>query len=185
MRFFVCVLFVLASAVPSEVADAQASDTHRTASGVLGAGRTWDDESSLGTGPVIGGRVDWRVFGTTRVELSVDALLHDRKGGFFQADGRTAFIGASLLHRFGAERVQPYILGGLHLARHSGSTTFADLRVERDSTDFGYHFGGGLVVRAGERLEVGPEARFYMIQPGNDSDPALAYWIGARVGVRF
>lgn len=165
--------------------NAQTSEPRGSAGGLLGLGQTWDDEGSIGTGPVVGGRVEWRLFGTTAVELSVDVLSHDREGQFFEANGRTLFTGASLVHRFGESVAQPYLLGGVHLATHSGTTRFDDRRTERDSTDLGYHFGGGLAIRVSDRVEAGPEARFYMIQPGNDSDPATAYWIGGRVGFRF
>ena len=189
MRSLACGLILMSSlSVGLAAQSTSPADSRGTIAGVLGGGRTWDDEGSLGTGPVAGGRVEWRVFGTTSVEASVDALSHDRSGGFFESEGRTVLFGATLLHRFvgnTSARVQPYILGGLHLANHSGSTTFNDMRVEHDSIDPGYHFGGGVSIRVGERLDVGPEARFYMIQPGNDSDPAMAYWIGGRLGVRF
>ena len=166
-------------------AGAQPPDLRGTVSGIVGMERTWDDEGSLGTGPAIGGRIDWRIFKNTSLEASIDSLSHDRSGGFFEAEGRTTFTGVSLVQRFGSNTVNPYVLGGVHLASHSGSTTFDGIRTERDSTNFGYHFGGGIAFLATERVELGPEARFYLIQPDNDSDPALAYWIGVRVGVRF
>jgi hypothetical protein len=40
-------------------------------------------------------------------------------------------------------------------------------------------------VRLGRRFEIGPEARFYIMQVSNDSDPAWADWIGVRFGARF
>jgi hypothetical protein len=166
-------------------ARAQARDSPVAVSGVVGAGRTWDDEGSIGTGSVIGGRIDWRISATTSVEGSIDSLAHDRSGGFFEAEGRTTFLGVSLVQRFGPIAARPYVLGGVHLAQHSGSTTFDGVRRERDSSNFGYHFGGGISFRAGDRFELGPEARFYIVQPEDDPDPALAYWIGVRVGVKF
>lgn len=183
MRIFVCTLMVLAG-LPL-TASAQSADPRGTASAIAGGGRTWDDEGGLGSGFAAGGRVDWRVFGNTSLEASVDTLSHARRGGFFEAEGRTAFVGVSLVHRFGSAAVRPYVVGGAHLALHTGWTRFDDVRIERDSADFGYHFGGGIAVRVTDRVEIGPEARFYMIQPENDADPAMAYWIGARVGIRF
>jgi opacity protein-like surface antigen len=166
-------------------AQAQTADTRGSAGGVLGIGKTWDDEGNIGTGPLAGGRIEWRLFGNTGVELSADWLSHDREGQVFESSGHTTFLGVSLLHRFGRRAAQPYILAGLHLAMHTGSTRFDDLRTDRSSSDLGYHFGGGVAVRLSDRLEVGPEARFYMIQPENDSDPAFANWLGVRVAVRF
>jgi opacity protein-like surface antigen len=183
MRIVVWSLLLLVGL--SADARAQAPESRGTVGGTVGVGRTWDDEGGLGTGPAIGGRIDWRIFGNTSLGAAIDSLSHDRSGGFFEAEGRTTFLGVSLIQRFGRNAVHPYVLGGLHLASHSGSTTFDDRRIERDSTDFGYHFGGGIAFRVGERMELGPETRFYMIQPENDSDPAMAYWIGARIGFRF
>ena len=183
MRRVVWSVVMLVAAAAS--AGAQTVETRGSVAGVAGAGRTWDDEGSLGSGTALGARAEWRLFGNTGLEASLDTLSHDRRGGFFEAEGRTTFAGASLVARFGRAAAQPYVLGGVHLASHSGSTRFSDVRVEHDSTDFGYHFGGGLAIRFARRLEAGPEARFYMIQPGNDSDPAMVYWVGVRFGVRF
>jgi hypothetical protein len=182
LRILVCLLTVC---FVSAAADAQTLEQRGSVGGIAGGGRTWDDEGGLGTGGSVGGRIDWRLFGNTHVEISFDSLWHARTGGFFEAQGRTLFIGGSLVQRFGAAAVQPYVLGGYHLARHSGSTTFDGLRRNEDSTGHGYHVGGGIAVRLRERIEVGPEVRVYMINPKDDSDPAMAYWIGARFGLRF
>jgi hypothetical protein len=176
--------FLIFACVAAE-ARAQAPESRGTVAGIVGMERTWDDEGSLGTGPAVGGRIDWRIFKQTSLEASVDSLSHDRSGGFFEAEGRTTFAGVSLVQRFGSETIHPYVLGGVHLAGHSGSTTFDGRRTERDSTDLGYHFGGGAAFQVNERVEIGPEARFYVIQVEDDSSPALAYWIGLRVGIKF
>jgi hypothetical protein len=178
-------LLVLALVASGTAVNAQPVEPRGTAGVVLGGGRTWDDESNIGGGAVAGGRAAWRVFGTTSLEVSADVLGHDRSGGFFEAEGRSVILGVSLLHRFGDAAAQPYLLGGVDVLRHTGSTTFDGLRTERRSTDPGYHFGGGLAVRIGERFEAGPEARLYMIQPEDGSAPAFAYWIGGRLAVRF
>jgi hypothetical protein len=183
MRILACSLLLVAGVSAS--AHAQSTEPRGTVAGIAGGGRTWDDESGLGAGAAVGGRVDWRIFRHTSLEGSVDSLSHDRSGGFFEAEGRTVFIGVSLVQRFGASSAQPYVLGGYHIAVHTGSTTFDDMRIERDSTGHGFHFGGGVAIRIGERFELGPEVRFYMIQPDSDSDPAMAYWIGGRFGSRF
>ena len=128
----------------------------------------------------------WRLFGNTRAEVALDFLGHDRSGGFFQANGHTLLTSASVTQRFGTGSVQPYLLGGLTIARHSGTTTFdTDIPRRHTSTDMGYHFGGGVAVRLRQRFEIGPEARFYIIQASSDSDPAWANWIGVRFGARF
>jgi hypothetical protein len=178
-------LIVLSFVVSAGSAAAQTPEPRGTVGAMLGGSQTWDDEGSLGTGLAIGGRGEWRLFGTTSIEASLDFLTHDRSGGFFEAEGTSAIVGASLVHRFGRATAQPYILGGLHVIRHTGTTSFDGVPTDRESTDFGYHFGGGLAVRVGSSFEIGPEARFFVIQPQTDSDPAWANWIGARVGLRF
>lgn len=180
--FIVALLALLAVNAP---AWAQAPDARGSIGGIAGGGRTWDDESNIGGGVAAGVRAAWRIFGTTDLEISADVLTHDRSGGFFEAEGHTLLLGASLLHRFGTSAAQPYVLGGYDLVRHDGSTTFDGVRTDRSSTDHGYHFGGGVAVRVGSRFEAGPEARFYMIQPDDGSAPAFAYWIGARFAARF
>lgn len=181
MRTSILVLLALIGAAAT--ASAQTVEPRGSASAVFGGGRTWDDEGSLGAGVVASGRAGRRISGRTTLEGSVDLLTHDRSGGFFEAEGTSALLSASLIRRFG-QTVQPYVLGGYSLVFHRGAVTFDGLRQDRDSTGHGFHVGGGIAVRAG-RFEAGPEARLYMIQPDDDLDPAAAYWIGARFGVRF
>lgn len=164
---------------------AQGNEPRGTVAATAGGGRTWDDESSLGTGIVAGGRVEWALFKHASVEGSIEALRHERTGGSFESVGTSAILSASLLHRFGGGSVRPYVLEGLSLVRHSGTTTFEGIGTERRSTSRGFHVGAGLAVRVGRRFEIGPEARFYFLEASSGSDPSLAYWIGGRFGVRF
>lgn len=183
MRAAAVCLFSLLVGTPAVFAQ---SDAPRgRVSGVLGAGRTWDDEGSIGTGVGGGGRVEWRLFGNTGIEGAVDGLTHVRRGGFFQSEGTSTILSVSLRHRFGPDIVTTYILEGVDLVRHSGTTRIDNVTFGNKSTSTGFHFGVGLAVRVADRLEIGPEARFYILRPDNDSDPAWANWIGARLGVRF
>lgn len=177
-------LLLLAVLIVPSSAFAQTQEARGSVAGIVGAGKTWDDESDIGSGAVAGARVDWRLFGGTRVEFAFDWLDHDRTG-VFASTGRTSLFSGSLLQRFGTRSAQPYVLGGLTIAQHSGTTTFEDLARSTTTTDAGFHFGGGLAVRVGERFEVGPEARFYIISASDSASPAWANWIGARFGVRF
>jgi len=177
------VLIGLAVAVP---VSAQRADQPRMAIGaVAGAGRTWDDESNIGSGFVAGARIERRLFGQTRVEVSADILRHDRRGGAFEAEGRTGIVTVAVVQRFGGMAAQPYLLAGPAIARHSGSTTFVGVQRERSSTDTGLALGAGLAVRVRSRVEVGPEARAFSMQASDDSNPALAYWVGLRLAYRF
>ena len=67
-----------------------------TASGTAGLGQTWDDESSLGRGLFLAGRVERRLIRGLSFECGADWLSHHRGGGEFQADGHMTFVGAAL-----------------------------------------------------------------------------------------
>ena len=183
----IAVFILAASALPAATfAQAPAAPPRGRISAIAGPGQTWDDEGSIGRGVAAGGRAEWRLFGNTGIEGAVDVLTHDRSGGFFTAHGHSTLVSASLVHRFGDRAaLHAYLLEGLNVIRHSGTTRFDDLVTERHSVDTGFHFGGGLAARIGPRVEAGPEARVYLIRVSNDSDPAWASWIGGRIGVRF
>jgi len=183
MRAAMIIFLSLVAATPS--AFAQSDPPRGRISGIIGTGKTWDDEGSLGTGVVAGGRVEWRLFGNTGIEGAFEGLTHDRSGGFFESEGASAMLSVSLLHRFGPDKYQTYILEGVDLIHHSGTTRFNNLAFDRESTDGGFHLGVGFAVRVGERVEIGPEGRFYVLRAENGSDPAWANWIGMRVGWRI
>src|SRR5262245_58060288 len=162
------------------------SDFSSTAAGDISIGKTYDDEGQLGSGPLFGARIDRRLCGNTFLEASLDNLGHDRSDRFV-ANGHTTLVSASLIQRFGSAGTQPYVLGGVALAHHSGRAGFPELGIvnETTSTDPGVLFGGGVAIPIARRLEVGPEGRFYMLRADEGSSPAFAYWFGMRVGVRF
>ncbi|MGH9311421.1 MAG: outer membrane beta-barrel protein [Vicinamibacterales bacterium] len=162
---------------------AQSAPPRGQVAGVVGAGRTWDDEGSIGTGIAAGARVDWRVFRNTSVEGALDVLTHNRTSGAFEAEGTSTILSVSLLHRFGRRSVRPYILEGAHIIRHSGTTRFSGIASDRRSADPGFHLGAGFGMRITDRIEIGPEGRFYFIRPADGSAPAWVYWIGLRVGL--
>jgi opacity protein-like surface antigen len=167
---------------------AQPSGTgfNSTVGGIVGGGKTWDDEGQIGTGLLVGFRADRRLFHNTFVEISIDDLRHERTGRF-SADGKTFIFTGSIVQRFGRGDAQPYVLGGVGLARHSGTFGFPELNQlsSTKGTSAGVAFGGGVAVRAGTRFEVGPEARFLILSSDTDSGPAFANWIGGRFSVRF
>src|SRR5687767_10095246 len=88
-------LFCLLLIVPAAQAQSSA-DPAWTAGGIVGFGRTWDDESQIGTGVLLGARVDGRLAGGLWVEGSLDWLRHNRDEGAFRAEGHTTLLGAAL-----------------------------------------------------------------------------------------
>ncbi|MEO7274594.1 MAG: hypothetical protein ABIX28_04120 [Vicinamibacterales bacterium] len=184
-RFAISLAAILAITLPVH-AQSPAPSPDWSAAAVAGAGRTWDDEGVIGDGAIAGGRVARRIAGGTFIEASLDVLHHERADRF-SAEGNTLFVSAAIVQRFGRGRAQPYGLGGVTLGRHRGTYGFLpDNKLSlAESTDTGFVYGGGLAVRAAGRFEVGPEIRFFTLRADTDSSPAIGYWVGARVGVRF
>ena len=178
------VLFGFVFIAMAGAAHAQPTESRGTISAIGGFGKTLDDEGSLGRGWLLGVAVDRTIFGTTRAELSFEALSHDRNSGFFQSNGTTWIGGLSLVHRFGSGQAQPYLLGGLTLGHHSGTNVFSGQAVPLSSTTGGFRVGAGVAFRAGPRLEISPEFRFNTFAIDDDSDPAMLPSFGVRVGWR-
>lgn len=185
MRAFIMAALVAAVAAPA-AAQSVRQGFDSTVSAVGGGGRTWDDEGQIGSGIVVGGRVDRRLFGNTFLEGGLELLGHTRTGRF-AADGHTTFISGTLVQRFGLGAAQPYVLGGYTVALHSGTAGFPEDGILHDTggTSHGYLFGGGVAAAIGDRFEIGPEARFFVLGSKDDSLPAWATWVGVRFAMRF
>lgn len=166
-------------------AHAQTLEPHGSFSAIGGSGTTYDDESGLGKGWLIGGAYDRVLFGTTRIEASAELLTHNRDSGYFQSTGNTAIAGVSLLHRFGRGNAQPYAFGGLTIGHHSGTNRLDTRSVPASSTNTGTRFGFGMAFRAGQRLEISPELRMNTFFTNSDSDPWTLPSFGVRIGWRM
>ena len=175
-------LFILLIA-PAAAHAQSGADAAWTAGGIVGFGRTWDDESQIGSGVLLGARLDGRIAGPLWLEGSLDWLRHNRDEGAFQAVGHTTLLGAAVKAKFGSPDMHGYVLGGPLLAFHSATNTFDGVARDVDSTDAGISVGGGLAGRLGGRFEVGPEARLTIIWAGDDSAPAYAIYGGLRIAV--
>jgi hypothetical protein len=167
------------------IGQAQTRESKATLSAIGGFGKTFDDEGSLGSGWLAGAAVDRVVFGTTRAELSIEVLTHDRDSGYFLSNGQTTIGGLSLVHRFGRGAAQPYVFGGLTAGHHSGTNTFSGLPVELSNTSPGFRTGFGVAIRSGGRLEISPEIRLNEFFIDDDSDPAMLFSFGIRIGLRL
>jgi outer membrane protein with beta-barrel domain len=166
-------------------AAAQPGESRTSVTAITGVAKTYDDEGSLGRGWFVGGSVDRVLFGTTRLEGSLELVTHSRDTGHFAAEGDTTIVGLSLVHRFGRQTVQPYVLGGVTIGHHSGKSSFDDLRFTASSTDLGLRFGAGVAVVVNTRFEVSPEFRMNGFFIDNDSNPWMVPSFGVRVGYRF
>lgn len=182
MRSMVLVLLFAGTASP---VFAQTQESRATLSAIGGLGQTFDDESSLGRGWLVGAAWDRVLFGGTRVDVSLETLTHDRSAGYFLSEGRTTMAGVSLAQRFGRGGAAPYVFGGLTVGHHSATNNFAGVARPVSSTDAGYRFGAGLAFRAGARFEISPEFRFNGFFVENDSDPVWIPSFGLRFGWRL
>ncbi len=181
--FFMFFFLTLAGAASAQTAPAP---SRWSFGGTIGFGQTWDDEGSIGKGLLAGGYADFRLLGHTDLEISADFLQHKRGGEHFRADGYMTLFGASLVQRFGSDRVNGYVLGGAGIAVHDGTIEFpsGNLVTDTSGTHPGFMFGGGMTFRAAPRVEVGPIVRFVVLMVDNDSAPAFATMFGFRVGWR-
>src|SRR5690242_13341746 len=153
------VLCLFATSAYAQPAPAKNATPQRNLLSVIGgSGTTYDDESSLGRGMLLGAAYDRVLFGTTRADFSLELLTHDRDSGYFQSIGRTVVGGVSLLHRFGRGDVQPYVFGGITAAYHAGTNTFGMDPIRVSSTRPGTRLGFGMAFR-GEHVEISPELR--------------------------
>jgi hypothetical protein len=163
---------------------AQDAPSGSTLASVIGAGRTWEDEGSIGPGLLAGARVDRRIAGGTLAEAAVDYLRHDRSDRYV-ATGGTVLVTASIVQRLGRREAQPYVLGGFVVAHHSGSSGFPEIShttMHTTSTNLGFSGGGGLAFKAGRRVQVGPEARFIALSGISGPSPVYLFWVGGRIG---
>jgi hypothetical protein len=164
---------------------ALAQESRTSATAIVGAGKTFDDEGSLGSGWLVGGSIDRVLFGTTRGEVSLELLTHSRDVTYFASSGKTVIAGASLVHRFGRRAGQPYLFAGLTAGHHSGTNRFTDSISTLTSTDLGLRFGAGVAIRVGNRFEVSPELRMNGFFIDRDADPAMLPSFGVRLGLRW
>jgi hypothetical protein len=176
------VLVLVALALPAS-AQTTSPESAWTFGGTLGYGRTWDDEGSIGSGWLLGGYADRRLWTKTDLELAVDILSHKRSDTFV-ADGTTTHVSAGLSRRFGNRSASGFVVGGGTVAFHDGTTGFSDgsFRTEHQSVNPGWFAGGGFAVRTGTNVEIGPVVRITMMQIDNDSDPWSTITAGLRIG---
>lgn len=166
-------------------AAAQPGESRTSVTAITGVAKTYDDEGSMGGGWLVGGSVERVLFGTTRLEGSLEFVTHSRDTRHYAAEGDTTIVGLSLMHRFGRRTVQPYVLGGVTIGHHSGKSSFGDLRFTASSTNPGLRFGAGVTVVINTRFEVSPEYRMNGFFIDNDANPWMVPSFGVRVGYRF
>ena len=157
-----------------------------TSVGVLvGHGRTWDDEGSIGGGVAIGGAVEYRFRPKLSVNGAVERLAHDRDTGFLHFSGRTVFATIGATYHFAATGVSPYVGGGFGGAFYKGTLGNADTVAHRSSTSTLGYGSAGVDVPIGDRLVISPDVRITLCQPPDDFAPWSAIRFGIKASVRF
>ncbi len=176
-----CGALLATVAVPA-AAQTPSSESKWAIGGIGGLGQTWDDESSIGKGVLVGARVERRLVAGLVAEGGVDWLANKRTGDpGFQAEGHTTFLSGVLKYRWGNESGNGYVLGGLTLANHSRTSTFDNMSRDLSSTNSGVVFGGGGAFAAGRRWEIGPELRLTVLWVNDETSPAFVSYGGVRV----
>ena len=182
MRIYLALLCTLLLVIPANAA-AQGAPPKWTFGGTSGWGKTWDDEGSIGSGWLVGGYVDRKLSKNVEFEFAAD-LLSNKRTDSFEADGKTTYLSAQLIRRFGGRSANAFLMGGGALAIYDGVTQFSDgsFRTERSSTNPGFIFGGGLSFRTKNDLEIAPIVRMTLMSIEDDSDPWSSFTLGVRVG---
>ena len=169
-------------------AAAQAQTASRWSGGVdVGAARTWDDESFIGTGLLTGARIGFDLTDRTTAEVSVTGLPHHRRfeQSPVEVDGRSIVTGLTLKHDFRRAGLRPYVLAGYGVNQHSRTWIESDASSRSYSAwTHGYNAGLGFAVRR-SRWEHGVESRLYMLAIEEDTGAAVIITGAYRAGIRF
>ena len=138
--------------------------------------RGWDDETNLGKGVVVSGGVAYPLGRHLSLEGEVSWARQLRDSGYLAADGTPLIGTARLAYLFqGPEsRARAFASAGLGIVHSTGHLTTRSivrgpggLPVEGPSswsdwslTKPAFELGGGVSIKAGERLSFRPEARW-------------------------
>lgn len=177
------VLLLAALGLTPAIAAAQTTDPKWTFGGTGGWGKTWDDEGGIGSGWLVGGYVDRKLSKNVDLDFAAD-LLSNKRTDNFEADGKTTYLSAQVIRRFGSRQANGFVMGGGALAVHDGITQFSDgsFRTEHTSTNPGLIFGGGLSFRTGNDIEIAPIVRMTLMFIEDDSDPWSSITVALKVG---
>jgi outer membrane protein W len=155
---------------------------------LVGNGRTWDDEGSIGRGAAVGGSVEYRFRPKLSVNGAVERLAHERDTGFLKFSGRTVFATIGVTYHFAATGVSPYVGGGFGGAFYKGTLTddiAGDAVVPRSSTSTLGYGNAGVDIPIGTRFVISPDVRITMCQPQDDFAPWSAIRFGVKAAIRL
>ena len=147
--------------------------------GLIGLGKVYDDEGSLGSGPSGGGGIGYRLRKRLGVEGEVNFVRSSRDfGGGAPSFRHNGFhlMGNALAH-FGPPRAQFYLLGGAGLAH------VRNVQADISESKFGINFGLGMKIYASEHIYIRPDLRIFGSGGGQALEsPFTVIRIGIGVG---
>jgi len=118
-----------------------------------------------------------------RVGLEVSIDRHSESFDLLNQQITETPIQASLLLRLGGGRVSPFLLGGPGWYRRSvQSIDGPDVSV--NTTEFGWHAGGGLEIRAGRHFGIHGDYRYTFLDFGDDEEEDDGFIRGLLPGHR-
>lgn len=142
----------------------------------IGARVAWvtsDTDLDVDSVRFVGGQV--RML-SQRVGLEVSIDRHSESFDLLNQQITETPIQASLLLRLGGGRVSPFLLGGPGWYRRSvQSIDGPDVSV--NTTEFGWHAGGGLEIRAGRHFGLHGDYRYTFLDFGDDDEEEDAGFI--------
>lgn len=142
----------------------------------IGARVAWvttDTDLDVDSVRFVGGQV--RML-SQRVGLEVSIDRHSESFDLLNQQITETPIQASLLLRLGGGRVSPFLLGGPGWYRRSvQSIDGPDVSV--NTTEFGWHAGGGLEIRAGRHVGIHGDYRYTFLDFGDDDEEEDAGFI--------
>lgn len=166
--------FVLAGLLVPAAATAAAAQTSLIAGG--GYPTVFDDETFLGRGVLVSGGVARSLTRHLSVEGELSVARHRRNEGYLAAEGTPLVAAGRLVHAFGGagSGARPFASVGVALVRSTGTLTTPSVVAGPDGrptagppasrhwtlTKSGLELGGGVLIRAGERLAFRPEFRW-------------------------
>ena len=138
----------------------------------IGARMAWvtaDSDADLDSVRFVGGQIRLGLSQRIGLEVSLDSHTEDLE--LLNQKVKERPIQASLLFKLAAGSVQPYLLGGPGWYKRSVSPLEGpgeDLEVT--NTEFGWHAGGGLEIRAGRHFGFHGDYRYTFLDFGGDDD---------------
>ncbi len=135
----------------------------------IGARMAWvtsDTDLDVDSVRFVGGQI--RML-SQRVGLEVSIDRHSESIDLLNQKITETPIQASLLLRLGSGRISPFLLGGPGWYRRSVEPIDGP-EVSANTTEFGWHAGGGLEIRAGQHFGIHGDYRYTFLDFGDDAE---------------